>query len=302
MPFRTLTIDSAAQLHVRCGQLTVQREQDEKPLYIDLDDLACIVLSSLDITLSTGALNMIAEHGITILGCGRNYMPTSITLPFAKNSRYSQVVDSQLRMSVPLQKQLWKRLVKQKIQNQAEVLRLTENAAYSHLEKLAEQVKSGDPDNREAIAAKLYFPQLKDGYARTEISATTSALNYGYAVVRSTLSRAVVSHGFITSVGLHHDNHRNEFNLVDDLIEPFRPLVDLQMLQIDLTDEDPEKLSRTARRGMTSVLRNACLLGNTKVSCLTAIDQTVISLKRAIEARDARLLELPQLLPIEKIE
>lgn len=181
-------------------------------------------------------------------------------------------------------------------------MRLTENAAYSHLEKLAEQVKSGDPDNREAIAAKLYFPQLKDGYARTEISATTSALNYGYAVVRSTLSRAVVSHGFITSVGLHHDNHRNEFNLVDDLIEPFRPLVDLQMLQIDLTDEDPEKLSRTARRGMTSVLRNACLLENTKVSCLTAIDQTVISLKRAIEARDARLLELPQLLPIEKIE
>lgn len=106
MPFRTLTIDNAAQLHVRCGQLTIQREEDEKPLCIDLDDLACIVLANLDITLSTGALNMIAEHGITILGTGRNYMPTSIMLPFAKNSRYSQVVDSQLSVSVPLQKQL----------------------------------------------------------------------------------------------------------------------------------------------------------------------------------------------------
>ena len=88
MAFRTLTIDSAAELHVRSGQLTIQREQDPKPLSIDLDDLACIVLANLDITLSTGALNMISAHGITILGCGRNYMPTSIMLPFAQNSRY----------------------------------------------------------------------------------------------------------------------------------------------------------------------------------------------------------------------
>ena len=102
MPFRTLTIDSPAEVHVKSGQLTVQRATDPNPLQIDLDDLACIVFANLDITLSSGALNIISEHGITMLGCGRNYMPTSIMLPFARNSRYSEIVDVQLNAPLPL--------------------------------------------------------------------------------------------------------------------------------------------------------------------------------------------------------
>ena len=302
MAFKTLTVDSAATLHVRSGQLTIQREQDPKPLQIDLDDLACIVLANLDITLSTGALNMISSHGITILGCGRNYMPSSIMLPFAQNSRYSEIVDLQLGMSVPFQKRLWKLIVKQKIANQAEVLRLTGHDSAPYLDELSKTVQSGDTSNREAIAARCYFPCLKPGYVRSEVSPTTSILNYGYAVIRSTLARAIVSHGFITSVGLHHDNVRNDFTLVDDLIEPFRPMVDLQMLQIDLENEDAGNLSRDARRQMTAVLRNACELNGAKTSCLRAAEEVVLSLKRAIEKRDAKLLELPRLLPIERIE
>ena len=302
MPFRTVTIDSAAEVHVRSGQLTVQRECDDKPLSIDLDDVACIVLSNLDITLSTGALNMISEHGITILGCGRNYMPTSITLPFARNSRYSEIVDAQLSMSPPLQKQLWKQLVQQKIRNQSEVLRLLGRPECSQIRRLSEQVRSGDPDNREAVAARQYFPLLKPGYSRAEVSPTTSILNYGYAVVRSTLARAIVAHGFISSVGLHHENGRNEFNLVDDLIEPFRPMVDLQMTAIDLESEDSESLSRTARKETTGVLRNACMMEGRKTSCLIAIEHVVTSFKNAVERGSAAKLVLPELLPIEKVD
>ena len=162
MAFRTLTIDSAAELHVRSGQLTIQREQDPKPLSIDLDDLACIVLANLDITLSTGALNMISAHGITILGCGRNYMSTSIMLSFAQNSRYLQIVDTQLGLSLPFRKQLWKRIVRQKIANQAEVLRLAGRSGAGELLAIARSVRSGDPDNKEALAARFYFPRLKE--------------------------------------------------------------------------------------------------------------------------------------------
>ena len=302
MAFRTLTIDSAAEVHVRSGQLTVQREADPKPLQIDLDDLACIVLANLDITLSTGALNMISAHGITVLGCGRNFMPTSILLPFAQNSRYSQIVSLQLGASQPLRKQLWKQLVAQKIANQAEVLAIANRPGASELADLAQLVRSGDPDNREAVAAKRYFPLLKDGYVRGEVSPTSSILNYGYAVVRSTLARAVVSHGFITSVGFHHDNDRNEFNLVDDLIEPFRPLVDLQMLAIDLDGESAESLSRETRRAMTSVLRNACLIDGRETSCLIATELVVLSLMQVLEERDARKLKLPSVLPIKKVD
>ena len=302
MAFRTLTIDSAAELHVRSGQLTVQRETDSKPLQIDLDDLTCIVLANLDITLSTGALNIISEHGITILGCGRNFMPTNIMLPFARNSRYSEVVDAQLSMTLPFQKRLWKKLVQQKITNQSELLRLNGHSAYIELVEIAQAVRSGDPDNREAVAAKRYFPLLKPGYMRAEVSPTSSILNYGYAVVRSSIARSIVAHGFISSVGLHHDNVRNEFNLVDDLIEPFRPMVDLQMLAINLDDEDAEHLSRRARQEMTTVLRNACIVDGHKTSCLLAIEQVVRSLKRAVEKRDAHALVLPSLIPIEKVE
>ena len=148
MAFRTLTIDSPAEVHVRSGQLTVQRVSDSKPLQIDLDDLACIVLANLDITLSTGALNVISEHGITILGVGRNFMPTSIMLPFAKHSRYSEVVDRQLSMSVPFQKQLWKHIVRQKIENQASVLEIAGRKDAGQLMELAASVRSGDPDAR----------------------------------------------------------------------------------------------------------------------------------------------------------
>ena len=299
MAFKTLTVDSPAELHVRSGQLTIQREQDPKPLHVDLDDLACIVLANLDITLSTGALNMIASHGITILGCGRNFMPTSIMLPFAQNSRYSAVVDKQLNMTVPFQKQLWKRIVQQKISNQAKVLQITGQPGHERLVELAKAVRSGDIDNREAVAAQHYFSQLLPGYVRNEVSATSSALNYGYAVIRSTLARAVVSHGFITSVGLHHENGRNEFNLVDDLIAPFRPMVDLQMLQVDLSNEEPEHLTRSARKNITAVLRNLCRIAGRKATCLIACEEVVLGLKRAIENHDTRELCLPSILPVE---
>lgn len=302
MAFRTLTIDSPAEIHVRSGQITVQRTQDPKPLHLDLDDLACIVLANLDITLSTGALNMIASHGITVLGCGRNYMPTGILLPFAQNSRYSQIVDLQLGMSLPFQKHIWKLIVQQKIANQARVLAIAGKEGSDDLLALAKAVRSGDTDNREAIAAKQYFPLLKDGYIRSEVSPTSSILNYGYAVIRSTLARAVVSHGFITSVGLHHENRYNEFNLVDDLIEPFRPLVDLQMLSLNLENEDADNLSREARRAMTAVLRNACLFDGRKTSCLVAIDNMVVSFMHAIESHNPQALKLPEVLPIEQVD
>ena len=119
--------------------------------------------------------------------------------------------------------------------------------------------------------------------------------------MRSTLARAVVSHGLITSVGLHHENARNEFNLVDDLIEPFRPIVDLQMLSIDLSAESAESLSRQTRREMISVLRNACVVGGKQASCLIAAEEYVVSFMRAVERRDASELSWLKLLPIEKV-
>lgn len=163
------------------------------------------------------------------------------------------------------------------------------------LRQMVAEVRSGDPSNREALAAKAYFPLYSPGYTRDSVCTLTSALNYGYAVVRSTLARNVVSHGFITSVGLHHCNEKNEFNLVDDLIEPFRAVVDLHVAGVSLEAEDPSSLSRVARKQITGVLRRPCMIGGRETSVLIAAEECVESLGRALNESDVGLLRLPKL-------
>ncbi len=204
-------------------------------------------------------------------------------------------MSKQLGASLGFRNILWKAIVKQKVLNQDMTLE-TLGIDGSALIQLAREVRSGDPSNREALAAKTYFPLLKPGYTRETICPLTSALNYGYAAVRSTLARHVVSHGFITSVGFHHSNDRNEFNLVDDLVEPFRAIVDLHVMNIELAEEDPANLSCLVRKQIAGVLRRSCEIGGSVTSVLTAAEECVESLNRALEAGDAGLVRLPKVI------
>ncbi len=154
--------------------------------------------------------------------------------------------------------------------------------------------RSGDPTNREALAARVYFQLYEPGYTRDAVCPLTSALNYGYAVVRSTLARQVVSHGFITSIGFHHCNEKNEFNLVDDMIEAFRPIVDLHVSDIDLGEEDADNLSRAARKQITAVLRRTCRIADRETSVIIATEECVESLGRALSEGDVRLFTLTE--------
>lgn len=290
MAFKTLTIDSPTELHVRKGQLVAI--QEDETTQIALEDLACVVFSHPNITVSSAALAYFGQNGISLLTLGRSYMPATITLPFAPHSKYSGIVARQLGCSEPFKKRLWQAIVKQKILNQAQVLDLM-GVDGAVLRQIADEVKSGDTTNREALAARMYFQLYEPGYTRDRACPLTSALNYGYAVVRSTLARHVVSHGFITSIGLHHCNEKNEFNLVDDLIESFRPFVDLQVADIDLDGEDAANLSRATRKAITGVLRRSCMIAGRETSLLIATEECVESLNRALEEGDVSKLELP---------
>lgn len=292
MAFKTLTIDNPTELHVRKGQLVAI--QEEETTQIALEDLACVVLSHPAITVSSAALAYLGLNGISVLTLGRGYMPATITLPFAPHSKYSGIVAKQLSCSEPFRKRLWQAIVKRKILNQASALDVL-GVDSDALRQMAAEVKSGDTTNREALAARVYFQLYEPGYTRDAVCPLTSALNYGYAVVRSTLARHVVSHGFITSIGFHHCNEKNEFNLVDDLIESFRPFVDLQVAEIDLDNEDPENLSRDVRKAITGVLRRPCVVGDSETSVLIAAENCVTSLNRALEEGDVSQLQLPEM-------
>ena len=196
----------------------------------------------------------------------------------------------------PFKEQLWQRIVMAKIQNQAKALRLAGvgSGKAQKLEELALRVLPGDAGNREAQAAKLYFPALFGaGFTRTQADVTNAALNYGYAIIRSAVSKTVAGYGYSGVLGLHHSGPGNAFNLADDLMEPLRPLVDLWT---DAHCDDLyEELTRANRRGLIDLVNQAVVFDGRKTRVRYAIDQYVKSLTSAIEGQDAGLLRLPVL-------
>jgi len=169
------------------------------------------------------------SRGAVIVFCGTSYKPESIMVPLFGSYEFSGRVDDQIASSVPLAKQIWKSIIKEKIHNQAIVLEMLGLPKVKELRILEKSVLSGDSNNREAVAASVYWKALfgKDFRRDRDEDGINSVLNYGYAVLRGIMARAVCSVGLHPSLGIHHNNRLNNYCLVDDLIEPFRPLVDL---------------------------------------------------------------------------
>ncbi len=202
---------------------------------VPLDDIAVLLLSAQGITLSKNIINALSEKGCISIFCGKNYIPLCMTLPIANHTFFTKILKSQITASEPLKKRIWQKIVIEKINNQAKTLEyLNKTNDLSLIQKISKMVKSGDSDNREAYAAKIYWKALfgqkfirdKDGIG------INSLLNYGYAIMRAAMTRAICSHGLHPSLGIHHKNNLNSFCLADDLFEIFRPIIDLAVYKI----------------------------------------------------------------------
>lgn len=289
---RTVSIRNKAYLHTDHKSLVIERD-DGMDRRVPLDDICVLVIDDQRITLSARLLSDMADAGIGVLMCGSNHMPNGIALPLGAHSRYAGLVEQQLSMSKPLVKQLWQKIVKRKIENQAAVLRLV-GLDDSELISYARDVKSGDSTNREAVAAARYFDALIEEGTRWD-SIWTAPLNYGYAVLRAGLAQAAVSRGWMVSRGLHHRSEQNAFNLVDDMIEPFRPLIDA----IAFSQGVASPLSPEDKRALTRVHEVAVEMGARRVSCQRACMEAFESLRAALIEDDAELLELPRFCGLE---
>ncbi len=213
-------------LHKSRGFLQVKHEGDILG-QVPLDDIAAVIISVPGCMLSSNVLDQFAHRNIPIVTCGDNYLPSSWTLPIQGHNRQFQTMRAQAMLTAPRRKRAWQIIVKAKITNQAEVL---ERAGKSPkpLQNLANRVRSGDPENHEAQAARIYWRTLFGDDFRRDRAAQglNAALNYSYAIIRACIARGVVSAGLHPSFSLHHKNPQNPLNLVDDLIEPFRPIAD----------------------------------------------------------------------------
>ena len=225
MAYRIVSIENPAEAHVRDGQLVVI--QNRGTVSIPVRDILVLVVCGPNIRMSTMAQTMLAASKVAMLFLGRNHHPAAMMLPTVGYSRQARVIQAQAAMSPCLCAELWQRIIVRKIENQARALAILGLEGAEELWACSQKVLPADADNREGFAAKRYFQYLQPGLNRREEDPLNSALNYGYAIVRALMAREVVCAGLAPALGLHHCSQLNAFNLVDDLMEPLRPSIDL---------------------------------------------------------------------------
>lgn len=269
----------------------------EETAFVPFEDIAVIVLNHREITLTHPVLSACAEYGIGLYATGSNHQPAGVFLPFLSHSRTTRMMRLQLDIPKPAAKQAWASIVRRKIENQASCLKFCGAKGVDRLESYARRVRSGDPDNLEAQAAAFYFAQLYgQDFTRADERWTNAALDYGYAVLRGAIARGLVAHGLHPTVGLFHDSEQNAFNLADDLIEPFRPLVDLHVAKHAALTEG--ELIPADKQALVALLNVDVGMPQGRMSVLSAIEYAVESLVRVYE-EDARELDLPGLIGLQ---
>lgn len=288
MSKRTIEIQNPCKLSIKNEQLVIALKEAESS--VPLEDIWVIILESQHATVTSAALSKIADNGIGVITCDGTHHPNGLFLPIGAHSRHAEIVKHQLSISKPLQKRLWQKIVVQKITNQYLCLKYLNDDIDDTLLKIARSVQSGDTNNKEAHAAEIYFKKyLPDGTRRA--STLTAALDYGYAIMRAGIARAAVSYGWLVSRGIHHDNENNAFNLVDDLIEPFRPVVDFMIAK----QPPQDGLTPTYKRYLASLHEQVVLLDGREFIVQTATNIMLESLKRAVVNKESDLLLLPSL-------
>lgn len=271
----------------------VVSERDEEVGRIPLDDVAAVIVHAHGITWTTSLIAALAARGALMVLCGTNHAPVAVCLPLDGRHGQNARMRAQWEAGRPLAKQLWREIVMAKIRWQGAVLEAQGHSANA-FDLLARRVRSGDPENVEAQAARRYWPLLMGEEFRRDRDAggVNGMLNYGYTIMRSLCARAVVAAGLHPSIGVHHANRGNAFALADDLIEPFRPLVDTMALRLvarGCTDVTPE-----VKRAFASLIAVdlASDIGTTTVAM--AATRAAQSLARCFETGRSGDLALPQ--------
>ncbi len=281
------------------GFMVVEKKGEDEARKIPLTDIGVLILSGGGCGISTNLVIRLIEAGTGIVLCGANYHPAALIHPVEGHHAQTGRIRQQIDASLPLQKRLWQSLVQAKIRHQAEVLSRWAGRDEG-LTELARRVGSGDPDNKEAQAARRYWPVLFGTKFRRDpkTGGINALLNYGYAVIRAQMARSVAACGLHPALGLHHQNDTNPFCLVDDLMEPFRPVIDHCVRTIVNGKKDtPAELTPDLKRQLAGVL--SCLLkGKDDIAIVpTHILRLSQSLAQSLTAKQDSLIFPASILP-----
>ncbi|BDR69747.1 CRISPR-associated endonuclease Cas1 [Clostridium tetani] len=294
MSFRSIIISNPAILNLKNNNLIIGNEEE---FQIPIEDISVLVIEGVSVRLTNKLLSKLAENNVATIICDEKHLPSSIVLPLNVHYKSYRVLKQQFNQSAAFSKRIWQSIIKQKLFNQGKCLEILSIDGAEFLNKLSTSVESGDKGNREAVGAKYYFKSLfGEEFTRDDDSGFNAALNYGYAIMRSAVARALVMYGFNTTLGVNHCNELNSFNLADDFMEPFRPIVDLWVYNNINCDD---VLTKEHRIALVDLINNQCIIDKQNHSILNAIDKMVASYTTACSKKDFRLLKLPLIKPLE---
>lgn len=299
MVWRSVVISSPAKLRREQYSLLIEQEHSAR---VPFEDIAVIVLNHREITLTHPVLSACGEHGIGLFATGDNHQPSGVFLPFLGHSRTTRMLRLQLSIDRPSAKRAWAEVVKAKIANQALCMRLAGKTDADRLDSYVRRVRSGDTSNLEAQASAYYFPQMFGrSFHRSQEGWTNAALDYGYAVMRGAVTRGLVAHGLHPTVGLFHDSEQNAFNLADDLLEPFRPVVDLYVVKNRVAESaEDRELTPADKVALVALLNVDVRMPRGEMTVLSAIEHATEALLRVFDGGSEQLLELPTLIGLRQ--
>lgn len=300
---RTIEISQEPyHLAVELDQLRLHRRENANGAApsIPCEDIGIVVVDHPAATYSHAALARLIEFGAAVVICGRNHLPSGLLLPLSDHTECVSRLHEQIRASRPLRKRLWKQVIRAKIRNQAANLR-SGTPAHGRLLAMIKEVRSGDPTNIEAQAARIYwsewldadFPFQRDADAEEGVN---TLLNYGYAIMRAAVGRAIVSAGLHPAIGLHHSNRSNAFCLADDLLEPLRPMVDRVVR--DLVSVGKTQLNRETKAILLQMLTLTIRVGKAAGPLMVGLHRVAASLVECFQGLHTRL-QLPQEVSID---
>lgn len=294
---RTILVENKSSITTKNQQLVIKSEIREST--IPIEDIGFLVLDHAEIYLSIPAMNLVVEHNTAIIICNSNHLPNGMLLNLNSHHIQQEIFKNQIEASIPLKKQLWQQTIVEKIRNQGELLaKITTNK--NTFEFLASKVLSGDTSNMEGVAAQQYWKHFplpnheKDGIKRERYGDyPNNFLNYGYAILRAATARALAGSGLLNTLGIHHKNKYNAFALADDIMEPFRPLVDEIVFKI-MKRYPEQELNTAIKAELLQLLTQTVYFKEEKSPLMVGLQKTASSLQQCYTG-DRKKIKYPKL-------
>lgn len=304
---RTLCFSNPTYLSVKMDQLMIRipetldlygNKTDELDTSIPIEDIGIVVLDNKQITITQSVIEKLLANNSALITCDASHLPVGLMLPLSGNTTQSERFRNQIDISVPLKKQLWQQTIQAKIFNQAKALKKIRGVDAKNMFVWANNVKSGDSDNLEGRAAAFYwktlFSEIKDFTRSREGIFPNSLLNYGYAILRAVVARALVISGLLPTLGIHHHNRYNAYCLADDIMEPYRPYVDELVYKIvEKYGADNLQLTKEIKTVLLSIPTIDVVISGKRSPLMVGVTQTTASLYKCFSG-EQRVIAYPE--------